>query len=151
MIVSPFIRVVITSFKRGGVVNFVAVPIVRGGRAARQAPSPRRRPRRVCKGGGCLTPWVEVGASTRAQTRDGLRHSFVEDLNRVSATFPFQRWALWVVTLIIRTVVCPVRGGFGYRHVTEIQCYLGSWRWRLCIRLYLAAVGASASSLCLGV
>ena len=71
---SPFIRVVITSFKRGGAVNFVAVPTFRGGRAARQAPSPRRRPRRVCGGGGCLTLWVGVGASTRAQTRDGLRH-----------------------------------------------------------------------------
>ena len=74
---------------------------------------------------------MEVGASTRAQTRDGLRHAFVKDLNRISATFPFLRWVLWVVTLTIRTVVCPVRGGFGYRRVTEIQCYLGSWRLRL--------------------
>ena len=95
----------------------------------------RRRPRGAvpgaCAGGGCFTLWVEVWASTRAQTRDGLRHTFVKELNRISVTFPFQRWVSWVVTLTIRTVVCPVRSGFGYRHVTEIQCYLGSWRLRL--------------------
>jgi hypothetical protein len=87
---SPFIKVVITSFKRGGAVYF--------GEVLGPCPSPgcagdfhERHPRHVQHRPGACTMvmvdfslWRGVGSSARVQTRDGTRSSFRSDLNQVS-------------------------------------------------------------------
>ncbi len=111
---SPFIRVVITSFKRGGAVllrgSIGTVSLDRGRRQLHER-HPRhiqRRPRRprVRGGDGWLTFWRGVGSSARVQTRDGTRSSF----GVILTEFQFRRLLSWVVTRIVGSDILPCEG-----------------------------------------